>query len=248
MQHIGSYLKDPLWEQQKRHVSGDLTGRGTESWRRPFSSHACQFVGKRRPFPEATPSLEDAGRGGAEWLKSAARITPRWSRSEGRLCLFMFVSAVTRAPSVLVLSQDLADDLSSELSGNFRSVVLGLLMLPPVYDAHELKNAMKVLLNSSHKISSFFLCHFPNLRLHNSTSETHFSSPAHVTSEFVWRAFGLTWTVLTQLSLSQGAGTEEACLIDILASRTNGEIKAINAFYKKREWSPATGRIPDRGL
>lgn len=163
MQHIGSYLKDPLWEQQKRHVSGDLTGRRTESWRRPFSSHACQFVGKRRPFPEATPSLEDAGRGGAEWLKSAARITPRWSRSEGRLCLFMFVSAVTRAPSVLVLSQDLADDLSSELSGNFRSVVLGLLMLPPVYDAHELKNAMKVLLNSSHKISSFFYVTFPTL-------------------------------------------------------------------------------------
>lgn len=58
----------------------------------------------------------------------------------------------------------------------------------------------------------------------------------------------LAWTVLTQLSLSQGAGTEEACLIDILASRTNGEIKAINAFYKKREWSPATDRIPDRGL
>lgn len=43
-----------------------------------------------------------------------------------------------------VLLQDLADDLSSELSGNFRSVVLGLLMLPPVYDAYELKFAMKV--------------------------------------------------------------------------------------------------------
>ncbi|XP_061782754.1 annexin A4 [Nerophis lumbriciformis] len=31
----------------------------------------------------------------------------------------------------------------------------------------------------------------------------------------------------------KGAGTEEACLIDILASRSNAEIKAINAFYKK---------------
>lgn len=40
---------------------------------------------------------------------------------------------------------------------------------------------------------------------------------------------------LTRLCLSQGAGTEEACLIDILASRSNDEIKAINAFYKKRE-------------
>uniref|UniRef100_H3CUM2 Annexin n=1 Tax=Tetraodon nigroviridis TaxID=99883 RepID=H3CUM2_TETNG len=71
------------------------------------------------------------------------------------------------------VGKDLADDLSSELSGNFRSVVLGLLMLAPVYDAHELRNAMK------------------------------------------------------------GAGTEEACLVDILASRTNDEIKAINAFYMK---------------
>uniref|UniRef100_A0A3Q3G7Q6 Annexin n=1 Tax=Labrus bergylta TaxID=56723 RepID=A0A3Q3G7Q6_9LABR len=71
------------------------------------------------------------------------------------------------------VGKDLADELSSELSGNFRSVVLGLLMLPPVYDAYELKYAMK------------------------------------------------------------GAGTEEAALIDILASRSNAEVKAINAFYKK---------------
>uniref|UniRef100_A0AAQ4Q3Z7 Annexin n=1 Tax=Gasterosteus aculeatus aculeatus TaxID=481459 RepID=A0AAQ4Q3Z7_GASAC len=71
------------------------------------------------------------------------------------------------------VGKDLADDLSSELSGNFRSVVLGLLMLPPVYDAYELKFAMK------------------------------------------------------------GAGTEEACLIDILASRTNAEIQTLNGVYKK---------------
>uniref|UniRef100_A0A668AEU8 Annexin n=1 Tax=Myripristis murdjan TaxID=586833 RepID=A0A668AEU8_9TELE len=76
-------------------------------------------------------------------------------------------------PSVSVCLQDLADDLSSELSGNFEKVVLGLLMLVPVYDAYELRNAIK------------------------------------------------------------GAGTEEACLIDILASRTNAEIRTINAFYKK---------------
>lgn len=71
------------------------------------------------------------------------------------------------------MGKDLADELSSELSGNFRSVILGLLMLAPVYDAYELKTAMK------------------------------------------------------------GAGTEEACLIDILASRSNAEIRTINAFYKK---------------
>ncbi|XP_056288648.1 annexin A4 [Pseudoliparis swirei] len=71
------------------------------------------------------------------------------------------------------VGKDLADDLSSELSGNYCSVVLGLLMLAPVYDAYELKSAMK------------------------------------------------------------GAGTEEAGLIDILASRTNAEIQTINAIFKK---------------
>ncbi|KAM7392940.1 hypothetical protein PAMA_007858 [Pampus argenteus] len=72
------------------------------------------------------------------------------------------------------VGKDLAEDLSSELSGNFKSVILGLLMLAPVYDAYELRNAIK------------------------------------------------------------GAGTEEACLIDILASRTSAEIKTIIAFYKKQ--------------
>uniref|UniRef100_A0A8D3C031 Annexin n=1 Tax=Scophthalmus maximus TaxID=52904 RepID=A0A8D3C031_SCOMX len=42
------------------------------------------------------------------------------------------------------VGKDLADELSTELSGNFCSVVLGLLMLAPVYDAYELRNAMKV--------------------------------------------------------------------------------------------------------
>lgn len=50
---------------------------------------------------------------------------------------------------------------------------------------------------------------------------------------------------LTQIYSSQGAGTEEACLIDILASRTNDEIKAITAFYKKRKQVPSMNRIPD---
>ncbi|XP_076020224.1 annexin A4 [Genypterus blacodes] len=72
-----------------------------------------------------------------------------------------------------MVGKDLADELSSELSGNFCSVVLGLLMLAPVYDAYEMKYAMK------------------------------------------------------------GAGTEEAGLIDILASRSNAEIQTVTAFYKK---------------
>uniref|UniRef100_A0A8C5BW74 Annexin n=1 Tax=Gadus morhua TaxID=8049 RepID=A0A8C5BW74_GADMO len=72
------------------------------------------------------------------------------------------------------VGKSLADDLDSELSGNFQKVVLGLLMLAPVYDAHELRTSMK------------------------------------------------------------GAGTEEAALIDILASRTTEEVKIINLVYKKK--------------
>uniref|UniRef100_A0A8C7S027 Annexin n=1 Tax=Oncorhynchus mykiss TaxID=8022 RepID=A0A8C7S027_ONCMY len=71
------------------------------------------------------------------------------------------------------VGKDLTDDLQGELTGNFENVVLGLLMTAPVYDAYELRNAMK------------------------------------------------------------GAGTEEAALIDILASRTNAEIRAIAAVYIK---------------
>lgn len=66
--------------------------------------------------------------------------------------MFIDALAVTKVPSAVVLVQDLADDLSSELSGNFRSVVLGLLMLATVYDSHELRNAIKVLMSSLYKI------------------------------------------------------------------------------------------------
>ncbi|XP_036382966.1 annexin A4-like [Megalops cyprinoides] len=71
------------------------------------------------------------------------------------------------------VGKDLADELKSELTGNFEKVVLGLLMPPAVYDAYELRNAIK------------------------------------------------------------GAGTDEACLIEILASRTTEEIKAFTAVYNK---------------
>jgi len=40
--------------------------------------------------------------------------------------------------------QDLIADLKSELSGNFERVILALMMPPAVYDAFELRNAMKV--------------------------------------------------------------------------------------------------------
>lgn len=37
------------------------------------------------------------------------------------------------------------------------------------------------------------------------------------------------------LSSWQGAGTDEACLIEILSSRSNAEIKEINRIYKQGE-------------
>lgn len=41
-----------------------------------------------------------------------------------------------------------------------------------------------------------------------------------------WSMFPPSW---------QGAGTDEACLIEILSSRSNAEIKEINRIYKQGE-------------
>ena len=45
---------------------------------------------------------------------------------------------------MVILSKDLIGELKSELSGHFEDVVLGLLMTPTEYDAHELRTAVKV--------------------------------------------------------------------------------------------------------
>uniref|UniRef100_A0A671XMX0 Annexin n=1 Tax=Sparus aurata TaxID=8175 RepID=A0A671XMX0_SPAAU len=69
--------------------------------------------------------------------------------------------------------KDLVKDLHSELSGDFRKLVMATLKTPAEFDAYELNNAIK------------------------------------------------------------GAGTDEACLIEILSSRSNAEIKEINRIYKQ---------------
>uniref|UniRef100_A0A8C9XS17 Annexin n=1 Tax=Sander lucioperca TaxID=283035 RepID=A0A8C9XS17_SANLU len=69
--------------------------------------------------------------------------------------------------------KDLIKDLHSELSGNFRSMVMATLKTPSEFDASEIHNAIK------------------------------------------------------------GAGTDEACLIEILSSRSNAEIKEISRIYKQ---------------
>ncbi|XP_053189380.1 annexin A11a isoform X2 [Scomber japonicus] len=69
--------------------------------------------------------------------------------------------------------KDLYKDLHSELSGDFRKLVMAMLKTPAEFDAYELHSAIK------------------------------------------------------------GAGTDEACLIEILSSRSNAEIKEINRIYKQ---------------
>ncbi|XP_037542554.1 annexin A11a [Nematolebias whitei] len=69
--------------------------------------------------------------------------------------------------------KDLIKDLHSELSGDFRKLVMATLKTPAQFDASQLHDAMK------------------------------------------------------------GAGTDEACLIEILSSRSNYEIKEINRVYKE---------------
>ncbi|KAM9364375.1 annexin A11a isoform 2-T2 [Pholidichthys leucotaenia] len=69
--------------------------------------------------------------------------------------------------------KDLIKDLHSELSGDFRKLVMAMLKTPFEFDAYELNTAIK------------------------------------------------------------GAGTDEACLIEILSSRSNAEIKEINRIYKQ---------------
>uniref|UniRef100_A0A665WQI9 Annexin n=1 Tax=Echeneis naucrates TaxID=173247 RepID=A0A665WQI9_ECHNA len=71
--------------------------------------------------------------------------------------------------------KDLIKDLHSELSGDFRKLVMAMLKTPTEFDAYELNSAIK------------------------------------------------------------GAGTDEACLIEILSSRSNNEIKEINRIYKQGE-------------
>uniref|UniRef100_A0A7N8YP88 Annexin n=1 Tax=Mastacembelus armatus TaxID=205130 RepID=A0A7N8YP88_9TELE len=79
--------------------------------------------------------------------------------------------------------KDLIKDLHSELSGDFRKLVMAMMKAPAEFDASELHSAIK------------------------------------------------------------GAGTDEACLIEILSSRSNAEIREINRIYKQGEMSQGENKL-----
>lgn len=104
------------------------------------------------------------------------------------------------------VSQDLIGDLKSELTGNFESLVLAMVKSPSQFDASELKSAIAVRPDELFTLYIKFC--------------TDVISALNMMMMFV---------------CDQGAGTDEACLIEILSSRNNAEIQEINRIYKTGE-------------
>lgn len=111
-------------------------------------------------------------------------------------------------------------------------------MLAPVYDAHELESAIKVRVSHLHGGTNKTILRIRLLL----DAVVHFDSVAHAAGNndiINVTACSQSLLLFSCICSPQGAGTEEACLIDILASRTNDEIKAINAFYTKSKRLPS---------
>uniref|UniRef100_A0A669BJU3 Annexin n=1 Tax=Oreochromis niloticus TaxID=8128 RepID=A0A669BJU3_ORENI len=123
--------------------------------------------------PSANPSMPAYGGGGGGAMPIAPPINVRQAIIE----LLGSRSNKQRVPLLrsykTAYGKDLIKDLHSELSGDFRKLVMAMLKTPTEFDASELNSAIK------------------------------------------------------------GAGTDEACLIEVLSSRSNAEIKEINRIYKQ---------------
>uniref|UniRef100_A0A4W4FS74 Annexin n=1 Tax=Electrophorus electricus TaxID=8005 RepID=A0A4W4FS74_ELEEL len=131
-----------------------------------------QYMGTRGTVKEATDFNPEAD---AQKLKAAMKGI---GTDESAIIAIIAHRSIAQRQQIKMVykrdfGKDLDEDLKSELSGQFEKVVTGLLKTAPVYDAYELRNAIK------------------------------------------------------------GAGTDEACLLEILASRSNAEIKALTAAYSQ---------------
>ncbi|KAH0629851.1 hypothetical protein JD844_012277 [Phrynosoma platyrhinos] len=100
--------------------------------------------------------------------------------------------------------KDLIADLKYELTGKFERLIVGLMRPLEYFDAKEIKDALKV--------KDLFVI----------VSGTHDSTVSQFT----------VFTIVLTLGSSHGIGTDEKCLIEILASRTNQQIRALVEAYK----------------
>uniref|UniRef100_A0A8C6UU62 Annexin n=1 Tax=Neogobius melanostomus TaxID=47308 RepID=A0A8C6UU62_9GOBI len=135
----------------------------------PEMVHTKGFRGTIQDYPGADPLkdsevLRKAMKGFGTDEQAIIDLLGSRSSKQRVACLKAFKTAY---------GKDLIKDLNSELSGDFRKLVMAMMKTPTQLDAYEIKNAIK------------------------------------------------------------GAGTDEACLIEILSSRSNAEIKEISRVYKE---------------
>uniref|UniRef100_A0A8C6UXV7 Annexin n=1 Tax=Neogobius melanostomus TaxID=47308 RepID=A0A8C6UXV7_9GOBI len=142
---------------------------GKKSCFQPGFEHCQRFRGTIQDYPGADPLkdsevLRKAMKGFGTDEQAIIDLLGSRSSKQRVACLKAFKTAY---------GKDLIKDLNSELSGDFRKLVMAMMKTPTQLDAYEIKNAIK------------------------------------------------------------GAGTDEACLIEILSSRSNAEIKEISRVYKE---------------
>ncbi|XP_029787889.1 annexin A11 isoform X1 [Suricata suricatta] len=126
--------------------------------------------------------------------------------------------------------KDLIKDLKSELSGNFEKTILALMKTPVLFDVYEIKDAIK----------SDFSCPqgeriqdgaWRGERTQLEASDMPSSGDGSEDS-WEWHPEPLACPALPPSQLHEGAGTDEACLIEIFASRSNEHIRELSRAYK----------------
>ena len=106
--------------------------------------------------------------------------------------------------NVILFHQDLIEDLKYELTGNFERLIVSLMRTPAYHDAKEIHDAIKVR-------------HFPPSQILPLSSHTDQSCTCFA---FIF------------ILCLQGAGTNERCLIEVLASRNNKQVHEMVEAYK----------------